>query len=311
MVCTEFESLNQCRLCPRNCKTDRNTSELGYCKAGTTLKIARASLHHWEEPCISGTNGSGAVFFSHCTLGCVFCQNQEISHGGNGFEISVQRLGEIFLELQEQGAHNINLVTPTHYSMQIIAAITIARENGFTLPIVYNCGGYEKIETVKMLAPYVDVWLPDFKYAQDRLGIKYSSAPNYPAIAISAISEMLRQSGPPVIDNDGILRRGVLVRHLMLPGQLADSMQAVKILYNCFGDDIILSLMSQYTPPENYDNDFLKKYPELTRRANPRHYEALVDYAAELGITHCYVQDNSASCRDFIPSFDGNGVAKT
>ncbi|HWP51285.1 MAG TPA: radical SAM protein [Clostridia bacterium] len=302
------ENLTKCRLCPRDCGVDR-TARLGSCKAGAEVKIARAALHFWEEPSISGANGSGTVFFSHCTLGCVFCQNREISHGGKGQTVSVARLAEIFLELQEQGAHNINLVTPTHYAVQIIEALTLARQNGLMLPVVYNCGGYEKVETIQLLAPYVDIWLPDFKYAQARLGTKYSAAPNYPDVALAAIVEMLICAGPPILDNDGLLRRGVLVRHLLLPGQLADSIQAVTLLYDHFGDNIMLSLMSQYTPPESPGEDFSTRCPELTRRINPRHYEALVDYAAGLGISRCYIQDNAAADSEFIPAFDLSGVS--
>lgn len=296
-----------CHLCPRNCGVNR-TKRPGYCKARPEAKVARAALHFWEEPCISGVNGSGTVFFSHCTLGCVFCQNSEISHGGKGQAVTDERLSEIFLELQGQGAHNINLVTPTHYAVPVINALILARQNGLSLPVVYNCGGYEKIETIRMLSPHVDVWLPDFKYAQAKLGIKYSAAPGYPETALAAIAEMLACAGPPVLNEDGLLRRGVLVRHLLLPGQLADSMQAVALLYDRFGDNLILSLMSQYTPPENPCDDFSSRYPELTRRVNPRHYDALLDYAAELGITRCYVQDSTAASSEFTPPFDLTGV---
>ena len=296
-----------CRLCPRNCGVDR-AAHPGYCKAGTDVKIARAALHHWEEPCISGQNGSGTVFFSHWTLGCVFCQNHEISHSGKGQAVSCARLAEIFLELQAQGAHNLNLVTPTHYAVGIVEALTLARQNGLTLPVVYNCGGYERPETIQMLSPHIDVWLPDFKYAQEKLGLKYSAVPDYSETALTAIAEMLRHTGPPVLDDSGLLRRGVLVRHLLLPGQLADSMRAVTLLYDCFGDNILLSLMSQYTPPERCNGDFASRFPELTRRVNPSHYEALIDYAAELGITRCYIQDNTAADSAFIPPFDLSGV---
>lgn len=307
MNCSLTDSLTVCRLCPRGCGVDR-AARPGYCKAGPDIKIARAALHHWEEPCISGRNGSGTVFFSHCTLGCVFCQNREISHSGKGRVVSAARLAEIFLALQAQGAHNLNLVTPTHYAVGILDALTLARQNGLSLPVVYNCGGYERPETIQMLSPYIDVWLPDFKYAQQRLGLKYSAVSDYPETALTAIAAMLRHTGPPVLNDDGLLRRGVLVRHLLLPGQLADSMRAVTLLYDRFGDDILLSLMSQYTPPEHSDSDFAARYPELTRRVNPRHYEALLDYAAGLGITRCYVQDSAAADSAFIPAFDLTGV---
>ncbi len=301
------DNLTECRLCPRNCGVDRAARQ-GYCKAGPDVKIARAALHHWEEPCISGQNGSGTVFFSHCTLGCVFCQNRDISHDAKGQVVSRVRLAEIFLELQAQGAHNLNLVTPTHYAVGIVEALTLARQNGLALPVVYNCGGYERPETIQMLSSHIDIWLPDFKYAQEKPGLKYSAAPDYPQTALAAIAEMLRHTGPPAFDDSGLLRRGVLVRHLLLPGQLADAMRAVTLLYDRFGDNILLSLMSQYTPPEQCDGDFACRFPELTRRVNPRHYEALIDYAAELGVTRCYIQDNTAADSAFIPPFDLSGV---
>jgi len=298
----------ECRLCPRECKADRSAGITGYCKASDKLKIARAALHFWEEPCISGSHGSGTVFFSHCTLGCVFCQNSDISSGGKGIEITPQRLSEIFFELKEQGAHNINLVTPTHYLPLIVKALDMAKSRGFSLPVVYNCGGYEKLETVRALSQYVDIWLPDFKYFSPLLGEKYSFAKNYPQTAFAAISEMLKISGPAKLDVNGMMQSGVLVRHLLLPGKLADSMKAVELLYESFGDDIILSLMSQYTPPCGKGDDFKTKYPELCRTVNPRHYQALVEYAESLGITRCYVQDGQSADSCFIPPFDGEGV---
>lgn len=301
------DSPTACRLCPRGCGVDRAVFT-GCCGAGADIKIARAAPHHWEEPCISGKNGSGAVFFSHCALGCVFCQNRAISHGGKGQAVSAGRLAEIFLALGAQGVHNLNLVTPTHYAHGVIEALKIARQNGLALPVACNCGGYERTETVHLLSPYIDIWLPDFKYAQQSLGLKYSAAPDYPETALAAIAAMLYHTGPPVFDGDGLLRRGVLVRHLLLPGQLADAMRAVTLLYDRFGDDILLSLMSQYTPPEQPDDDFAARFPELTRRVSPRHYGALVDYAAALGITRCYIQDAAAADSAFIPPFDFCGV---
>ena len=299
-----------CTLCPRSCGVDRTAGQLGFCRAPHTLKIARAALHHWEEPCISGSRGSGTVFFSHCTLGCVFCQNREISSGGFGIEITEQRLYEIFFELAEQGAHNINLVTPTHYLPHIIPVLKKAKQDGLSVPIVYNCGGFEKADIVNELSEYIDIWLPDFKYFSPQTGLKYSKAENYPATALAAIEAMVKSVGNAVIGDDGMMKSGVIVRHLLLPGKLADSMKAVELLYDRFGDDIIFSLMSQYTPPCDITEEFKAKFPELCRKVNPRHYQALVDHAADLGITRCYVQDDLSADVGFIPSFNGEGVLK-
>lgn len=299
---------NSCTLCPRKCKADRNAQKRGFCGAGALPRVARAALHFWEEPCISGVNGSGTVFFSHCTLGCLFCQNHEISHLGHGVEITEERLCDIFLELQKKEAHNINLVTPTQYAPSVISAIASAREKGLSVPTVYNCGGYESVETVRMLSPYIDIWLPDFKYFDSRAGEKYSHAQNYPETALAAIAEMVALSGPAVLNDDDMMTSGVMVRHLLLPGRLADSMKAVELLYDCFGDDIILSLMSQYTPPAGCGDEFNRKYPELCRRVNSRHYDALVDFAAELGVNRCYVQNSLSASEQYIPVFDGEGV---
>jgi len=299
---------SNCKLCPRECGADRTNGQVGYCRASDKLKVARAALHFWEEPCISGTHGSGTVFFSHCTLGCVFCQNGDISRGGKGIEISPERLCEIFFELESQGAHNINLVTPSHYLPSVIKALDSAKKQRLSIPIVYNCGGYEKPDTVKALAEYVDIWLPDFKYFSPTLGLKYSAAADYPEKALAAIAEMVNSAGPAKLDDNVMMQSGVLVRHLLLPGKLADSMKAVELLYDRFGDDIIISLMSQYTPPCHAPEGFEHKFPELLRTVNPRHYEALVNFAAELGITRCYVQDGQSADSAFIPPFNGEGV---
>lgn len=301
---------DSCRLCPRGCKVNRNKGEKGFCKAGNLPKVARAALHFWEEPCISGVNGSGTVFFSHCTLGCLFCQNREISHEGCGFEITDERLCDIFLELQDKGAHNINLVTPTQFAPDVIAAIKLARKKGLTIPTVYNCGGYESVDTIRELAPYIDIWLPDFKYFDNKAGLKYSRAVLYPQTALNAINEMVKLAGPAVLNDEDMMTSGVLVRHLMLPGRLADSLKTVELLYECFGDDIILSLMSQYTPPAVLDMEFAKKYPELCRMLNPRHYEALVEFAEKLGIERCYLQNICSAREEYIPVFDGEGVLR-
>ncbi len=301
---------SNCKLCPRECGIDRTIGQKGYCRASDKLKLARAALHFWEEPCISGTGGSGTIFFSHCTLGCVFCQNGDISRGGKGIEISPERLCEIFFELEAQGAHNINLVTPSHYLPLVIKALDSAKKQHLSIPVVYNCGGYEKIDTVKALSEYVDIWLPDFKYFSPAPGLKYSAASDYPEKALAAITEMVRCSGAAKLDQNGMMQSGVLVRHLLLPGKLADSMKAVELLYDNFGDDIILSLMSQYTPPCHAPDGFEQKFPELCKAVNPRHYEALINHAADLGITRCYIQGEQSADAAFIPPFNGEGVLR-
>ena len=297
--------LSNCTLCPRACGVDRTAGQRGYCGAGDTIRAARAALHLWEEPCISGTRGSGTVFFSHCTLGCVYCQNARISRGGAGERISVPRLAEIFLELQEKGAHNINLVTPMHYAPLIVRALECVRGKALTIPVLVNCGGYEKTETIRLFDGLADIWLPDYKYADAALAARYSAAPDYPETALAAIDEMVRQAGPAVLGADGLLIRGVLIRHLLLPGALAQSLRAVQLLYDRYGDDVIFSLMSQYTPMGEDS-----RFPMLSNRVPRRHYEALVEHAAALGITRCYVQEEASADAAFIPPFDGEGVAK-
>ena len=299
---TSRELLSCCTLCPRECKANRAAGKLGYCGAADKLRVARAALHKWEEPCICQKQGSGTVFFSHCTLGCVYCQNGEISRGGKGIDISVNRLADIFLELQDKGACNINLVTPMHFAPLIAEAIGKVRGSKLNIPVLINCGGYEKVETVKMFDGLCDIWLPDFKYTDEKRAVSYSNAPNYRDIALSAIDQMLLQTGAPRFDGD-LLLSGVIVRHLLLPGALASSIKAVDILYDRYGDDIIMSLMSQYTPMGSCD-----KYPILNNHVPKAHYDALTDHAASIGVTRCYVQDGGADQSSFIPSFSGEGV---
>lgn len=298
-----IERLEACRLCPRECGVDRLHGQVGFCKATDGIRIARAALHYWEEPCISGEKGSGTVFFSHCTLKCVFCQNHEISTSGRGKVVSVERLATIFLELQEKGANNINLVTPTHYVPQIIMALQIAKNKGLTLPIVYNSSGYEKVETLKALEGYVDIYLPDFKYFKEKYAKKYSFAPEYFEFAKKALDEMVRQIGEPKFDENGIMLKGVIVRHLMLPGLLFDSKKIVDYLYNTYGNRIYISLMNQYTPLEQ-----VKDYPELNRVLSPSHYDYLVDYAVDLGVENGYIQEGETNKESFIPPFNEEGV---
>lgn len=298
-----MRELNHCTLCPRKCGVNRLSGQTGYCGATQEVYAGRAALHFWEEPCLSHTHGSGTVFFSHCTLGCVYCQNQQISQQRCGYAISLPRLSQIFLELQAQGAHNINLVTPTHYVPQIRLAVDQAKTNGFHLPIVYNTSGYELPETIRSLENTVDIFLPDLKYLDEEVASRYSHAANYPHFAKLALEQMVRQTGPCVFSEEGLLEKGVVVRHLLLPGQLATSKKIVRYLYSTYGDDIYLSLMSQYTPVV-----YIPQYPELNRKVSRREYESLLDFALRLGVKNCYIQEGEAASESFIPSFDGQGL---
>lgn len=275
----------------------------GYCGVKNTLRVARAALHFWEEPCISGVEGSGAVFFTGCNLRCVYCQNYHIARAEQGKEITVERLSEIFLELQEKKANNINLVTPTHYVPQIIEALGNAREKGLKLPVVYNCGGYESTETLKRLEGLVDIYLPDFKYMDPVRAKKYSRAEDYPERAKAALSEMVRQQPKAELDQRGILKKGVIVRHLMLPGGIKDSKAVVRYLYETYGDHIYVSLMNQYTPLPQAE-----KYPELTRKLKKFEYDRLVDYAISLGVSNGFIQEGETAEESFIPAFTNEGV---
>lgn len=296
----------KCDLCPRKCLVDRKKGEKGICGQTENLKVARAALHFWEEPCISGDAGSGAVFFSGCPLHCVFCQNENIANGTVGKEISLERLVDIFLELQEKRANNINLVTPGHFVPQIVKALDQARREGLTLPVVYNTSSYETVDTIKMLEGYVDIYLPDFKYMSPVLSKKYSHAPDYAEVAKAAIAEMVRQTGKAVFvngDEDNLILRGTIVRHLTLPGCMEDSMQILKYLHETYGDMIYISIMNQFTPLSN-----LEKYPELNRRITDEEYETLVDYAIEIGIENGFIQEGDTAEESFIPAFDCEGV---
>ena len=295
----------KCDLCPRKCLVDRKKGEKGICGQTENLKVARAALHFWEEPCISGDAGSGAVFFSGCPLHCVFCQNENIANGTVGKEISLERLVDIFLELQEKRANNINLVTPGHFVPQIVKALDQARKEGLTLPVVYNTSSYETVDTIKMLEGYVDIYLPDFKYMSPVLSKKYSHAPDYAEVAKAAIAEMVRQTGKAVFvngDEDNLILSGTIVRHLTLPGCMADSMQILKYLHDTYGDMIYISIMNQFTPLSN-----LEKYPELNRRITDEEYETLVDYAIEIGIENGFIQEGNTAEESFIPAFDCEG----
>ena len=292
----------ECRLCPRNCGVDRSRT-VGVCGQSDKLYVARAALHMWEEPCISGESGSGTVFFSGCNLGCVYCQNREISSEHKGFEITSDRLAEIFLELQNKGANNINLVTPTHYVPHIIKALDAVK--GLDIPIVYNCGGYESVDTLKMLDGYIDIYLPDFKYADSVLAKKYSKAENYPIHAKRAIDEMVRQVGGCEFDENGMMKRGIIIRHLVLPSYTDNSKRVIEYLYNTYGDDIYMSIMNQYTPLE-----IVLKYPEINRKVTESEYDEVLDFAVEIGVENAFVQEGGTVSESFIPLFDGEGVVK-
>lgn len=298
-----LDLLKKCRLCPRNCGVDRSKGQHGFCGAGASIRVGRAALHMWEEPCISGENGSGTVFFSYCTLQCVYCQNTQISQGHAGKEITIDRLAEIFLELQSQGANNINLVTPTHYLPQILTAIDIAKKNGLNLPIVYNTSGYEKVEMIQMLDGYIDIYLPDFKYYSADAAKRYSNAPDYIETAKQALETMVRQIGKPQFDDSGIMQKGVIVRHLILPGRYDESKKLLAYLHKQYGDDIYISLMNQYTPFAQAEH-----YPELNCKIPQKMYDQIIDYAVELGIENGFVQEEGTAEESFIPNFDGQGV---
>jgi putative pyruvate formate lyase activating enzyme len=279
-------------------------SAVGYCGVkGEEIYCARAALHYWEEPCISGDKGSGTVFFSGCNLRCVYCQNFGVSRGKVGKPISVERLSDIFIEQQERGAENINLVTPTHYSLRIAEAVRLAVDKGLRLPVVYNCSGYESVDTLRAIADTVDIYLTDFKYSDNTIAKSYSDAGDYFEVASAALEEMVRQQGEPIFDSRGIMQRGVIVRNLLLPGCLDNSKEVVKYVHNRYGNRVYISLMSQYTPLE-----YVKSYPELNRKVSEAEYNELVDYAIELGVENGFIQEGETAEESFIPSFECEGV---
>lgn len=300
---------HRCTLCPRACGADRAAGHIGFCGADDRLVVARAALHHWEEPCLSGspddTRGSGTVFFSGCALRCCYCQNYPISQEGVGKAITTEHLAEIFLRLQQEGARNLNLVTATQYLSQVREALDAARTAGLTLPVVYNTGGYETVETVKALQGYVDIWLTDFKYASTDLASRFSSAKDYPAVAEAALRQMLQQTGAPVFDSEGFLRRGVIVRHLALPGCVQDSRAVLQLLARIqkeTGVPFVPSLMSQFTP-------FYKASEHgLGRRITTYEYRQVIDEAIRLGLTDGYMQEKSSAREEYTPPFDLEGV---
>lgn len=295
--------LKDCHLCPRNCSVDRLAGQKGFCGVDAEIMVARAALHMWEEPCISGKEGSGAVFFSGCSLGCVFCQNRTISKGQSGKVITVERLAELFLDLQGQKANNINLVTAGHFLPQVREALILAKEQGLTIPVVYNSSGYEKAEMLRYLDGLVDIYLPDLKYLEADLAGKYSHAKDYPEVAMKALEEMVRQIGTPEFDERGMMKKGVIVRHLLLPGHVRNSKKVLEYLYGTYGDQIYISLMNQYTPMPAMKDD-----PQLSRKVTDREYDRLLDHAISLGVTNCFIQEGETAKESFIPEFNGEGV---
>lgn len=290
-----------CTLCPRRCEINRH-ERAGFCGERDVMRISRAALHFWEEPCISGSRGSGTVFFVGCALRCSYCQNYDISRSRGGGEISVARLCEIFFELKEKGAHNINLVTPSHFAPLIVEAIDAARARGFDLPFVWNSSGYESAETVKTLDGYIDIFLPDFKYFSPETAAAYSAARDYPTVAKAALCEMVRIAGEPQFDSDGMMTRGVIVRHLVLPSHTAESIDILKYLNMTYNDRVYVSIMNQYTPMKS------EAHSELMRKLTTYEYQKVLTAARKIGITNGFVQDGETQGESFIPPFDMTGV---
>jgi len=297
------EALSHCMVCPRSCGADRTKGKLGFCRAPYLPKVALVSRHDWEEPPISGTKGSGTVFFSHCNLGCVFCQNHDISQDGFGQEISVERLAEIFLEQQERGFHNVNLVSAVQFIPQVAKALKIAKEKGLSIPIVYNSNGYESIEGLKMLEGLVDVYLPDFKYWNDELGLEYSKCPHYRETAAAAILEMRRQVRKDILDENGLMKKGIIIRHLVLPGQYKDSFQVLDWIKENMGEETFVSLMSQYTPMHK-----AKEIKALSRKLTTFEYDKVVDHFFKIGLKNGFMQKRSSATSEYTPTFDLSGV---
>ena len=301
----DLSALEHCELCPRRCGANRLNGERGYCGAGRLARVALVSLHPWEEPCLAGNVGAGTVFFSHCSLRCVFCQNAVISHEAEGIDVDEERLAEIFLEQQARGAATLDLVTPTHFAPQILAALRTAKAHGLTLPVVWNSSGYELPETIRALADEIDIFLPDLKYIDEKSAAECSDARDYFSYASAAIRAMAEAKDAPVLDADGLMKRGVLVRHLILPGKRKESMKILDWLWDNFGDCVLLSLMGQYTPMYGAE-----KVKGLNRRLTTFEYQSVVDHALDLGITRCYVQERGAASEEFVPKFDGTGVIR-
>ena len=297
------EALSHCMVCPRKCGIDRTKGLVGFCRAPYLPKVALVSQHDWEEPPISGTKGSGTVFFSHCNLGCVFCQNHDISQDGFGQEIPVERLAKIFLEQQERGFHNVNLVSAAQFIPQVAKALEMAKSQGLSIPVVYNSNGYESLEGLKMLEGLVDVYLPDFKYWNDTLGMEYSKAPHYRETTTAALLEMRRQVEKDILDENDIMQKGIIIRHLVLPGQYKDSFQVLDWILENMGEETFVSLMSQYTPMYQ-----AKEIKALSRKLTTFEYDKVVDHFFEIGLKNGFMQKRSSATSDYTPSFDLSGV---
>lgn len=295
--------LDSCQICPRKCGADRFSGKTGYCRASYTCRLALATIHHGEEPPISGTNGSGAVFFSHCNLRCLFCQNFEISQKEKGTEVSVNHLAEIFLSLQRKKVHNINLVSPTHYVPQIKEALIIAKEKGLVIPIVYNSNGYDSVESLQTLEGLIDIYLPDIKYYDDKYAIPFSNAPNYFINASLAVQEMFRQTGEPEFDKNGIMKKGIIIRHLILPGCRKDSEKILQFIYETFQNKVFVSLLNQYTPM--YAS---KEHPQLKRRLTTFEYQKTLEYFFSIGLKNGFMQKKTSATEAYTPCFDLSGL---
>lgn len=292
--------MERCILCPRECNVDRSDEKKGYCGESHTIRVARTSLHQWEEPCITGECGSGTIFFSGCGLKCIFCQNYNIADSSVGMEFTIEELADAMLRLQENKASNINLVTAGHFIDELVLVIHLAKEKGLTIPVVYNSSAYEKVETIKKLEGLVDVYLPDCKFYDSQIAAQYANAPDYFAVASSAICEMVRQTGEPQFDEKtGNMVKGVIVRHLILPGHTNDSKKIIEYLYHTYGNQIYLSIMNQYTPIREFTS-----YPNLNRRVTKREYEKVVGYALLLGVERAFIQEGTTADKSFIPTFD-------
>ena len=294
-----IKQLDKCEICPRKCKVNRNNNQIGWCKSTDRVKIGLYSTHNFEEPCISGDKGSGTVFFSNCTMNCIFCQNYEISQLGKGKEISIEELSNIFIMQQEKGVHNINLVTPTSYVYQIIEAIKIAKVKGLNIPIVYNTNGYENIETIKALNGYVDVYLPDLKYAEEKLATEYSGAKNYFEVATKAIKEMIKQVGKIKLNEDGIIQKGVIIRHLVLPNHIENSKKVLLWIKQNLPNDIYVSIMAQYFPTYK-----AKENQKLNRKLTKKEWEQIEKYVEEIDIENGFIQELGDHEEEYVPKWD-------
>ena len=293
-----MEELKQCKICPHNCNVNRLNGKIGRCKCTDKIKIALASVHNYEEPCISGINGSGTIFFSNCNMNCIYCQNYEISQLGKGKEISIKELTDIFINQQEKGVNNINLVTPTMYAFQIIEAIKLAKKNGLIIPIIYNTNGYEKIETLKALQGYIDVYLPDLKYYSNKLSIKYSKVNNYFSVATEAIKEMYRQVGTPKFNEDGIIQRGIIIRHLVLPNYIQNSKNILKWIKENMPQDVYVSIMAQYFPTYKAKEDKL-----INRKLTKKEYKEIENFLYTLDLKNGYIQELGEHEEEYVPDF--------